>query len=286
MNDWQSAIVIWRLIDHPFVRLRSAIIPCALKNPETIPDLDLLETVLAYNFKDRALLERAITHRSWAHEKVAPGDEQQARKLHNESLEFIGDSVLGLVVANYLCDSYPAGTEGELSRMKHRLVSAPTLAKASQALNLGDFLRFGRGEEKSGGRQKNALLADVFEAITGAIFLDGGLEAATKFVCHALSDELAGADPLAAAKADYKTMLQERLQAERRAAPRYTVIETLGPPHQRIFHVEVSWDGGSIQGEGHSIKAAEAAAARAALEGMMFREPEERPEDAINPEVV
>ena len=246
------------------------IIQRVLKHPETIPDLDLLETVLAYKFKDRALLERAITHRSWAHEKVAPGDELEARKLHNESLEFLGDSVLGLVVANYLCSSYPGGTEGELSRMKHRLVSAPTLAKASQELNLGDFLRFGRGEEKSGGRHKNALLADVFEAITGAIFLDSGLEAATEFVCYALRDELEGADPLTAAKADYKTMLQERLQAERRAAPRYTVIETLGPPHQRIFHVEVSWDSGSIRGEGPSIKAAEAAAAKAALEGMKF----------------
>jgi ribonuclease III len=245
-----------------------------LKNPETTPDLDLLETVLAYKFRDRTLLERAITHRSWAHEKVAPGDDHEARKLHNESLEFLGDSVLGLIVAKYLCDSYPTGTEGELSRMKHSLVSAPTLAKASQTLNLGEFLRFGRGEEKSGGRQKNALLADVFEAITGAIFLDSGLESATAFVCYALRDELEGADPLTAAKADYKTMLQERLQAERRAAPRYAVIETLGPPHQRIFHVEVSWDGGSIQGEGHSIKSAEAAAARAALEGMMLAESE------------
>jgi ribonuclease III len=251
-----------------------------LKHPETIPDLDLLETVLDYSFKDRALLERAITHRSWAHERVPPGEEVEARKLHNESLEFLGDSVLGLVVANYLCRSYPGGTEGELSRMKHRLVSAPTLAKASQGLTLGEFLRFGRGEEKSGGRQKNALLADVFEAITGAIFEDGGLEAATRFVCHALRAELASADPLAAAKADYKTMLQEKLQAERRPAPRYTVIETLGPPHQRIFHVEVSWDSGSIQGEGHSIKTAEAAAARAALEGMKAQETEAQEADS------
>ena len=236
----------------------------------SIPNLDLLETILAYTFNDRVLLERAITHRSWAHEQVAPGDEQLARKLHNESLEFLGDSVLGLVVAHYLCNSYPGGTEGELSRMKHRLVSAPTLAKASLGLNLGDFLRFGRGEEKSGGRQKNALLADVFEAITGAIFIDGGLEAATRFICYALRNELEAANPLSAAKADYKTMLQERLQAERRQAPRYTVVETLGPPHRRIFHVEVAWDGGSIQGEGHSIKSAEAAAARAALEVMML----------------
>src|SRR5678815_5828074 len=163
-------------------------------------------------------------------DRVPPGDEQNARKLHNELLEFLGDSVLGLIVAEYLCISYPDGTEGELSRMKHRLVSAPTLAKASQRLDLGNFLRFGRGEEKSGGRHKNALLADVFEAITGAVFLDGGLEAATGFVCYALQDELEGADPLTAAQADFKTMLQEQLQAERRAAPRYTVIETMGPP--------------------------------------------------------
>lgn len=241
----------------------------ALKEPDTSnPDLDLLQTILAYTFADLTLLERAITHRSWAHERVAPGDEQHARKLHNESLEFLGDSVLGLVVADYLCNSYQDGTEGELSRMKHRLVSAPTLAKASQRLDLGSFLRFGKGEEKSGGRQKNALLADVFEAITGAIFLDGGLEPATDFVCTALRDELEEADPLTAAKSDYKTMLQERLQAARRPAPRYTVIETLGPPHRRVFHVSVLWDGGSIQGEGHSIKSAEASAAKAALEVM------------------
>jgi len=247
-----------------------------LKDTETsTPDLDLLETILAYSFTDRVLLERAITHRSWAHEQVAPGDEHHARQLHNESLEFLGDSVLGLVVANYLCNSYPVGTEGELSRMKHSLVSAPTLAKASLGLTLGDFLRFGRGEEKSGGRQKNALLADVFEAITGAIFLDGGMEAATHFVCYALRDQLEGADPLLAAQADFKTMLQERLQAERRPAPRYNVIETLGPPHRRVFHVEVSWDRGSIQGEGHSIKTAEAAAARAALEMMGLSASEE-----------
>jgi len=240
-----------------------------LKNSEPSANgLDALETVVGYTFNNRALLERAVTHRSWAHEQVPPGEEQQARRLHNESLEFLGDSVLGLIVADYLCNSYPGGTEGELSRMKHRLVSAPTLAKASLRLNLGSFLRFGRGEEKSGGKHKTALLADVFEAITGAIFLDGGLDAATNYVRFALKEELEAADPLAAASADYKTMLQEKLQAERRQAPRYSVIETQGPPHRRVFFVEVNWDNGKIQGEGHSIKAAEAAAARAALEAM------------------
>ncbi|HKR59899.1 MAG TPA: ribonuclease III, partial [Pyrinomonadaceae bacterium] len=174
---------------------------------------DLLETALAYSFENRALLERAMTHRSWAHEQVAPGNEEQARQLHNEALEFLGDSVLGLIVADYLCRSHPEVTEGELSRMKHRLVSAPTLAQASLRLRLGDFLRFGRGEEKSGGRSKDALLADVLEAVTGAIFLDGGLAAATEFVHRAIGDELKQANPAAAAEADYKTMLQEKLQA-------------------------------------------------------------------------
>jgi ribonuclease-3 len=230
-----------------------------------LPDLDLLEIVLLYKFQDRTLLERAITHRSWAHEQVAPGAEDQARRLHNEALEFLGDSVLGLVVADYLCKAYPAGTEGELSRMKHRLVSAPTLAGASLRLNLGDFLRFGRGEEKSGGRRKDALLADVLEALAGAIFLDGGLSSATAFVQHALGEELRKVTPVGAAESDFKTMLQEKLQAERRPAPRYAVVEALGPPHRRTFHVEVSWDTGSVRAEGRSIKAAEAAAAKEAL---------------------
>jgi ribonuclease-3 len=229
------------------------------------PDLDLLETILSYTFQNRGLLERAVTHRSWAHEQVAPGAEDRARQLHNEALEFLGDSVLGLIVADYLCRAYPEGTEGELSRMKHRLVSASTLARASLRLNLGDFLRFGRGEEKSGGRSKDAILADVLEAVTGAIFLDGGLAAATGFVHQALGEELQGANPMSAAEADYKTMLQEKLQAERRPAPRYAVVETLGPPHSRTFHVEVTWDGGSVRADGRSIKAAEVAAAKLAL---------------------
>ena len=238
------------------------------KTDERVPDLDALEGILNYNFRDRALLERALTHRSWAHEQVAPGAEEEARKLHNEALEFLGDSVLGLIVADYVCRIYPAVTEGELSRMKHQLVSATTLTKASLRLHLGDFLRFGRGEEKSGGRRKDALLADVLEAITGAIFVDGGLESAQFFVQHALREELARVNPITAAEADYKTMLQEKLQAERRPPPRYAVVETVGPPHKRVFHVELSWDGGRVRAEGRSIKAAEAAAAQQALETM------------------
>ena len=229
---------------------------------------DHLEEIISYHFRDRNLLAQAMTHRSWAHEQVSPHSQRAARHLHNEALEFLGDSVLGLIVADYLLRAYAQATEGELSRMKHRLVSAPTLAKASRELGLGEFLRFGRGEEKSGGRRKAALLADVFEAVMGAIFLDGGLSAATEFVSRALGEDLRRANPVDAAAADPKTMLQERLQANHEPAPQYTVIETLGPPHHRTFYVELKWNGGSARGEGRTIKAAEAAAAQLALAQM------------------
>ncbi len=238
-------------------------------NATTLEKSDALEEVIGYRFRDPNLLTQAMTHRSWAHEQVAPRFTQDARHLHNEALEFLGDSILGLVVADYLFRASPQANEGELSRMKHRLGSAPPLAAASTELGLGEFVRFGRGEEKSGGRRKHALLADVFEAVTGAIFLDGGLEAATRFVERALNEQLRDADPIAAAEADPKTMLQEKLQAARQAAPQYTVVETLGPPHRRRFHVELTWNGGSARGEGNTIKAAEADAAQAALEQML-----------------
>jgi ribonuclease III len=237
-------------------------------NPSHLENFNELEEILNYRFRDAALLTQAMTHRSWAHEQVSPRAGTQARNLHNEALEFLGDSILGLIVADYLFKAYPHASEGELSRMKHRLVSAPTLAQASTELRLGEFVRFGRGEEKSGGRGKHALLADVFEAVTGAIFLDGGLESAGNFVRHALGEELRTADPVAAAAADPKTMLQEKLQAIHQPGPQYTVVETLGPPHKRMFRVELKWNGGVSRGEGQTIKAAEASAAQAALEQM------------------
>jgi ribonuclease-3 len=245
-----------------------------------------LEAALAYRFADRTLLERAITHRSWAHEHVKPGEDEKARRLHNEAFEFVGDSVLGLVVADYLFRSYQTLTEGELSRMKHRLVSAPTLARAAERLNLGRYMRVGRGEEKTGGRLKPALLADAFEAVLAAIFLDGGYTAATEFVSHALGDELAGANPEEAAAADYKTLLQERLQAEWRVIPQYSVVETLGPPHSRTFRVEVRWPGESVRGEGSTIKMAEMAAARRALELLDARRSVEETEAMARPSMM
>lgn len=225
-----------------------------------------LEKRLGYHFNDREMLRRALTHRSWAHEQVSPGNEEEARRLHNEVFEFVGDSVLGLVVADFLFNSYPHVTEGELSRMKHRLVSAGTLAKASERLTLGQHMRIGRGEEKTGGRLKTALLADAFEAVLAAIFFDGGFVAAQEFVFLALDDELTHANPESAAAADFKTMLQELLQAKYGDPPQYKVVETAGPPHRRLFHVEVRWRNGMGRGQGRTIKAAETVAARNALE--------------------
>lgn len=237
-------------------------------DPDDPMNLKQLEESLGYHFRDRALIERALTHRSWAHEQVAPGEEEKARRLHNEALEFVGDSVLGLAVASYLFQSNPELTEGDLSKMKHRLVSAPTLARVAKRLAIGDFIRVGRGEEKTGGRRKRALLADVFEAVLAAIYLDGGYEAATEFVYRALIEELGDASPESAAAADFKTMLQENVQAVCRETPKYSVIKTEGPPHRRIFHVEVRWNNHCTKGEGRTIKSAEMDAACRALAQM------------------
>lgn len=234
----------------------------------TTPDLSALEESLGHSFGDRALLERALTHRSWAYESVGAGEEARARLLHNEMLEFVGDSVLGLVVAHTLFTTYPEANEGDLSRMKHVLVNTRTLSAAAQRLGIGEHMRVGRGEEKAGGRLKKGLLEDAFEAVVAAVFLDGGFEAAAGFVRRALGEELEEVTPesVTAAAADHKTVLQERLQAELHLMPHYEVVDTEGPPHARTFHVEAVWDDTRVRGQGRTIKAAEMDAACHALE--------------------
>lgn len=222
-----------------------------------------LEKIIGYRFQNIELLERAVTHRSWAFEQMPSGSETEIRALQNESLEFVGDSVLGLVIAEQLFVSNPEVSEGALTLMKHRLVSAETLARLAQTMNLGAFMRVGRGEEKTGGRRKQALLADTFEAVLGAIFFDGGYSAAREFVQRIFEEALKEATP--DSSIDYKTMLQEVLQAEKREAPVYKVVKTEGPPHNRTFFVEAVWEGGSVSGTGNSIKSAEMAAASSAL---------------------
>jgi ribonuclease-3 len=227
--------------------------------------LTKLERRLGHKFQDAGLLERAITHRSWAHENRAT-DGANMRDSQNESLEFVGDSVLGLVIAEELYLKNPTLHEGQLTLMKHRLVSTEMLAKVSAGLEIGKYLRMGRGEEKTGGRGKQALLADALEAVIGAVFFDAGYVEARHFIKNIFAEELKIATP--DTSVDYKTMLQERLQAQKLGTPDYRVVKTEGLPHERKFSVEAVWESGTAGGEGTSIKAAEMMAARRALEAL------------------
>jgi len=226
-------------------------------------NLASLERLIGYQFGNLALLERAVTHRSWASEKIPFGDEKEIRRLQNESLEFVGDSILGLAVAEQLYIRHPESSEGDLTLMKHRLVSTETLAMLAKSLDLGKFMRVGRGEEKTGGRRKQALLANTLEAIIAAIFFDSGYVAARAFVVRVFAEEFRAASPKTSL--DYKTLLQETLQARKLAAPTYTLVKTEGPPHERKFLVEAVWENGKIQGTGSSIKSAEMTAASLVL---------------------
>lgn len=237
-----------------------------------------LEQLLGYRFKNTALLERALTHRSWAYEQMPFGEEEEIRNLQNESFEFVGDSVLGLAIAEQLFADHPESTEGDLSLMKHRLVSRGTLAKAAQKIKLGDHIRVGRGEEKTGGRRKQALLADCLEAVIAAIFFDGGYIPARAFIKTLLAEELRHATPVTSI--DYKTLLQETLQADKHPAPEYNLLKTEGPDHKPTFYVEVVWDDDKADANGSSIKAAETAAAEAALKKLKKEKPVKKPQTA------
>ncbi len=197
--------------------------------------------------------------------KIYPGaSDEQVREIENESMEFVGDSVLGLVIAEQLYNAHPKGSEGDLTLMKHHLVSTLTLGRLADGLGLGEFIRVGRGEEKSGGRKKQALLANTLEAVIAAVFLDSGYIPARAFIARIFADELKRATPRNSV--DYKTLLQEMLQAEKLSAPSYHVVKTDGPPHDRTFSVEATWATGKTRGTGNSIKSAEMMAASEALE--------------------
>ena len=223
-----------------------------------------LEHLIGHTFQDINILERAVTHRSWAYENLPGASEEAVRAAENESMEFVGDSVLGLAIAEQLYHAHPKGSEGDLTLMKHHLVSTPTLAKLAETLALGEYMRVGRGEEKTGGRKKQALLANTLEAVIAAIFIDGGYIPARAFVARLFSAELKTASPRTSI--DYKTKLQELLQGDKLSAPSYSVIKTDGPPHDRTFSVEATWATGKARGTGNSIKSAEMKAAAEALE--------------------
>ena len=222
-------------------------------------EFEVLEARIGYRFHDRALLEQALTHRSRASEDVSGG------VIDNEALEFLGDAVLGLVVASALYHQYPDHDEGQMSKAKAMVVSTPGLARQAVEIGLGDHLLLGRGEEKTGGREKPALLADAFEALVAAIYLDGGLEQAAAFLKRELADAIAaGTNPLLVH--DHKSALQEWLQAAGRPLPDYRVSGEAGPDHRKIFTVEVVV-GGEVLGSatGRAKKEAEQEAARQAL---------------------
>lgn len=224
--------------------------------------IEAFQRHLGYRFKNLLLLEISLTHRSFANERGL--DENYER------LEFLGDTVVGLITAEWLYRQHPDLAEGDLSKLKGYVVSEPVLASYAERLGLGEILRLGVGEERSGGRSKRSLLADALEAVLGAVFLDGGFEAARRVFLPLLA-EATGAP--ASDLHDAKTELQELVQGEGWALPEYRHISEEGPDHQKRFHVEC-WVAGKQAGagEGGTKKEAEQRAARAAVAALELKD--------------
>ena len=216
--------------------------------------MNSLESKLHYKFKDPSLLELALTHSSYANEKNA--------HQNNERLEFLGDSVLGFITAEYLYQTMPGTPEGELTKLRAAAVCEKSLAKFAHQISLGDYLRLGKGELNTGGSDRPSILSDAFESVIAAIYLDGGLEAAKAFVLRFI--ETAETD--VALVTDYKTKLQEIIQKNPDEHLRYVLAAEAGPDHDKTFTVDVYLNSNCIAtGVGHSKKKAEQAAAREAL---------------------
>ena len=223
-------------------------------------EFDTLQQAIDYRFRDRGLLEHAMTHTSRANEDRSGG------VTDNESLEFLGDAILGFVIADMLFKEFPSFDEGQKSKIKATLVSTVTLARQAERLAIGDHLLLGRGEEKSGGRHKQALLADTYEALIAAIYLDGGIEQARAFILGDFAPLLAEIRRDGLAGQDHKSALQEYLQSRDEPLPEYRLTGTLGPDHSKLFQVEVSVRGETLaEATGASKKEAEQEAARLAL---------------------
>jgi ribonuclease III len=217
-----------------------------------------IEAILGYHFEHPEMLERALTHRS---------HRQNSGEFDNERLEFLGDRVLGIVASEKLFLSFPNWDAGSLSKGLARLVSASSIHGAARELKLGDYLRLGPGEEKTGGREKKRLLADSYEAIVGSIYLDGGLAAAAAFLRRTLIDPVLERGVEGLERPDHKSALQEWLQHRGLGTVTYRVSKESGPEHQKMFEVEVWHDGRKLSAsEGGSKKEAEQVAARLALE--------------------
>ena len=217
--------------------------------------METLEAKLGYHFKDRALLENALTHSSYANEnRGALGS--------NERLEFLGDSVLGMVTADFLFKEHPDLPEGDLTRTRAALVCEESLVEVADLLDLGVYLKLGRGEEAGGGRERPSIRADAVEAVLAAVYLDGGLVEARKIIQRFILDK----ETEKSASRDYKTTLQELVQRESGQVLTYRLTGESGPDHAKVFSVEVDLNGQKVgEGTGHSKKEAEQMAARAAI---------------------
>jgi ribonuclease-3 len=223
------------------------------------------EQRLGYTFQQRELLRRALTHKSYSHE----AKDEHVR--HNETFEFLGDSVLGFVVGDLLFRQFPDLDEGALSKMKAFLVSAPSLAKKAHAYGMGEVILLGVGEEKTGGRKKDSLLANLFEAVIAAIFLDGGIDAARQLIERSFLDDIKSIDEQDLLFQDYKTALQELAQGDGLQLPEYHVVAEVGPDHDKTFVVEVKVGSLTARGEGSSKKEAQQQAARLAMRAYAAR---------------
>ena len=221
-----------------------------------------LQQRIAYTFRDPRLLERALTHSSYANENRL--------SLHNERMEFLGDSVLSLVVSELLMSAVPEASEGMLSRLRAAVVSEPSLASIARRFSLGEYLCLGRGEEQTGGRDKDSLLADSLEALVAALYQDGGVESVRAFIDRFFSDAVAQAR--SGGTVDHKTALQELCQERLKTLPDYRVAAESGPDHHKEFTVELTIKGEVFgRGTGRSKKEAEQRAAREALEKLTAR---------------
>jgi len=221
-------------------------------------DLAELEIKLSYTFKNQNLLKEALRHSSFVNEQTDPDLRD------NERLEFLGDAVLNLVVGHILMLRYPDLNEGDLTRIRANLVNETQLAAITQATNLGSFIQLGKGEIQTNGREKKSILADAFEAVIAAIYLDGGIDAAYKTINTHFSSFLDSITPLAESF-DYKSQLQETVQAIYKEIPSYTVIQENGPDHDKTFKVQLDVVKLRTQGVGKSKKIAEQDAARKLL---------------------
>jgi ribonuclease III len=218
-----------------------------------------LEGVVGYRFTDSQLLRTSLTHRSFANESRDEG------LADNEKLEFLGDAVLDLVISHELMLRFPDLDEGALSVNRARLVSEVGLSQIAREIQLGDWLLLGKGEEKTGGRDKSSVLSDAFEALCAAIYLDGGFAAAQRVLVPLFEEQIASIQPQSTV--DYKTRLQEMVQAAHRSVPEYRLVRESGPDHDKTFEVAVVIDGKErARCEGKSKKAAEQGAARQAVE--------------------